>query len=90
VRHRDREFTDSGKAKGQLLKDFDAAVDMVIATIRKQKEKDWSAAYSAERSPETHNRFEIVLNCAAHAYHHVGQIIYLQKQLMLGAAGTAA
>src|SRR5712691_7747109 len=84
IRHRDREFSDSGQSKAQLLKDFDAAIDMVVATVGKQSDTDWSAAYSAERSPDTHNRFAIVLNCAAHAYHHVGQIIYLQKQLTLG------
>jgi uncharacterized damage-inducible protein DinB len=90
IRHRDQEFTDRGKSKQQLLKDFDSALEMVVATIQKQSLGDWSAAYSAVGSPETKNRFEILLNCAAHAYHHVGQIIYLEKQLQLKAAGSAA
>ena len=90
IRHRDQEFTDRGKSKHQLLKDFDSALEMVVATIQKQSLDDWSAAYSAERSPETKNRFEILLNCAGHAYHHVGQIIYLEKQLNLNTAGSAA
>jgi uncharacterized damage-inducible protein DinB len=88
VRHRDREFTDQAKPKQQLLKDFDAAVEMVAATIQKQSANDWSADYSAERT-ETKNRFAILLNCAGHAYHHIGQIIYLEKQLQLSRAGSA-
>jgi hypothetical protein len=27
-----------------------------------------------------------LLRCAGHAYHHVGQLIYLQKELTLAAA----
>jgi uncharacterized damage-inducible protein DinB len=89
IRHRDQEFSDRGKSKQQLLKDFDSAVEMVIATIQKQSADDWSARYSAERT-ECKDRFEMLLNCAGHAYHHVGQIIYLEKQLTLKAAGTVA
>jgi uncharacterized damage-inducible protein DinB len=88
VRHRDLEFSDPGKPKEQLLRSFDQAVNMVVATVRRQSAENWSAAYSAERS-KADNRFKIVLDCAAHAYHHVGQIIYLQKQLTLPAAQSA-
>jgi uncharacterized damage-inducible protein DinB len=81
VRHRDQEFSDSGKPKPELLSAFDQAIEMVVATIGKQTDQDWSAAYSADRTEEKH-RFSIVLNCAAHAYHHVGQIIYLRRELL--------
>ncbi len=80
VRNRDREFSDSGKSKQQLLKDFSSTIDKVQETLRKQSDQDWLSAYSAVGS-EANNRFEIILHCAAHADHHVGQIIYLQKEL---------
>jgi len=63
-----------------LLRNFDAAVEMVVATIGKQEAADWSAPYSAERS-DAKDRFMIVLTCAGHLFHHVGQIIYLSKEI---------
>jgi len=89
IRHRDLEFTDSGKSKEELLKNFDRTIDMVVATIQKQSAEDWSAPYFAEREPEAKDRFTIFLRCAGHAYHHVGQIIYLQKELALDQAKSA-
>lgn len=83
VRHRDLEFTDTGKPKEQLLRDFDRVIDLVIAAAQKQSADDWAAAYTAEREPESVNRFAAFLRCAGHAYHHVGQIIYLQRELLL-------
>lgn len=82
VRQRDREFSDSGKSKQELLANFDQAIEMVIKTIKSQGPDDWSAPYSAVGS-ESEDRFSMILTCAGHAYHHVGQIIYLQKELML-------
>jgi hypothetical protein len=80
VRYRDREFSDGGKSKEELLGNFDRAIEMVIATIKNQSGEDWSAPYSAVGTQAT-DRFNMVLTCAGHAYHHVGQIIYLQKEL---------
>jgi len=28
------------------------------------------------------DRFTAILRCAGHAYHHVGQIVYLQRELL--------
>jgi uncharacterized damage-inducible protein DinB len=82
VRDRDREFNDTVKrSKQEILADFDRAISMVAATIRKQSSEDWTAAYSAEREPHSKDRFSAFFRCAAHAYHHVGQIIYLVKEL---------
>ena len=82
VRNRDREFTETSRpAKEDVLRAFDRAMQTVVETIRKQSESDWSAPYSGERSKQK-NRFAIMLNCAAHADHHVGQIIYLSKELI--------
>jgi len=81
VRNRDREFTDTAHAKkAEVLAAFDRTIAMVTDTIRKQSPEDWSLPYSAERSTDT-NRFGIMLHCAAHADHHLGQIIYLAKEL---------
>ena len=82
VRNRDLEFSDPNPMpKEELLKNFDAAVEMVVATIGRQTAADWSASYSAERS-DAKDRFMIVLNCAGHLFHHVGQVIYLSKEIV--------
>lgn len=82
VRDRDREFTEQQqKSKAEVLAAFDQAMDMVVATLRNQKPADWLKSYSAEREPEAKERFHIFLRCAGHAYHHVGQIIYLARGL---------
>jgi len=82
IRNRDREFTETEKpAKTNVLKAFDQTIAMVVATIRAQNPEDWMAAYSADREPEAAERFMIFLRCAGHAYHHVGQLIFLSKEL---------
>lgn len=82
VRDRDREFNDMTKRpKDQVLADFDRAIAMVVATVRSQSPEDWPAPFSAEREPHSKDRFTAFFRCAAHAYHHVGQIIYLSKEL---------
>ena len=82
VRHRDQEFSECGKPKDALLRDFDKALEIVLATIANQSAEDWAAAYVAEREPEAKDRFTLFLRCAGHAYHHVGQIVYLQRELL--------
>ena len=42
---------------------------------------DSPAAYSQGHDSEYKNRFAMFLDCAAHIDHHVGQIIYLSKEL---------
>jgi uncharacterized damage-inducible protein DinB len=80
VRDRDREFNETErKPKAEVLEAFDRAIAMVVDTIRRQKPEDWSVPYSAERS-EAKDRFTVFLTCAGHAYHHVGQMIYLSKE----------
>jgi hypothetical protein len=81
IRHRDLEFSDSGKPKDELLRGFDEAIATTIRAISVQSDRDWSMPYDAERADGC-TRFGQVLACAGHAYHHVGQIIYLQKELL--------
>ena len=82
VRDRDREFTEKQTpAKEAALQAFDRTIAMVVATIRKQTAADWGKAYTAEREREAADRFQIFVRCAGHAYHHVGQIVYLSREL---------
>jgi uncharacterized damage-inducible protein DinB len=82
VRDREREFTDvQPPRKEEALRAFDRTITMVVATIRKQTAEDWGKAYTAEREPEARNRMQIFIRCASHAYHHVGQMVYLTREL---------
>ena len=82
VRNRDREFSEPRKLpKAEVLRKFDEAIATVIAAIGNQTEADWTAPYTAEREPDSKNRVTLFLRCASHLYHHVGQIIYLSREL---------
>jgi Protein of unknown function (DUF1572) len=86
VRNRDLEFTDPTKhPKVEIVSRFDRTIDMVVATLEAQSATDWALPYSAELEPDAKDRFTIFLRCASHLYHHVGQINYLSRQLMLSA-----
>lgn len=87
VRNRPLEFSDASKRpKEKVLADFDAAIAMVASTVRSQSPQDWVAPYSATLEPEAHDRFTAIFRMAAHAYHHVGQIIYLARELTKSAS----
>lgn len=82
VRTRDREFTDPARrSKADVLRDLDAAVDMTLRTIARQHDEDWSAPYSGTGEPDARTRFDIFLKCAMHFYHHIGQMVYLERAL---------
>jgi len=82
VRDRAREFNEPRHlTKEQVLADFDRAIAMLAATIRQQSAEDLAKPYSAALEPEAHDRFTVFLRMAVHAYHHVGQIIYISKEL---------
>ena len=82
VRNRDLEFTDpSRKSKEELLSAFNQVMVIVQDTIAKQSSSDWMAPYSAKGFEDAGNRFTVFLRCAAHIDHHLGQVIYLCKEL---------
>ena len=82
VRDRDREFTEKQPPrKEEVLRELDRTIAMVVAAIRKQNAEDWGTAYTAEREPLAKDRFSIFLRCAGHFYHHVGQMVYLTREL---------
>jgi hypothetical protein len=77
VRDRPREFNDPNPpSKEEALNRFDEAVSMVQRTIRGQSPDEWSADYSG-LGTDAANRLEMILQCAAHMQHHIGQMIYL-------------
>ena len=82
VRNRPLEFTDTSKPpKEQVLANFDRAIDMVAATIRAQPADGFLEPYADPTEPLSNTHFAVFLRMAAHAYHHVGQIIYLAKEV---------
>jgi hypothetical protein len=81
VRDRPREFNDPNPPpKDEALQRFDDAIDMVRKTIRGQAPEDWSAEYSGAGT-DAATRLDIVVICAAHMQHHIGQMIYLSYEL---------
>lgn len=83
IRDREREFSErERKTKVEVLAAFDEAIALVTGTIRRQETEDWLLPYSAEREPDAKERLNIFLRCAGHAYHHVGQMIYLAREVM--------
>jgi len=80
-RDRPREFNDANPpSKQEALKRFDEAVTMVVATICAQSAEDWSCPYSAIGA-NAQIRLDMVLQCATHMQHHIGQMIYLVYEL---------
>jgi uncharacterized damage-inducible protein DinB len=83
VRDREREFTETQhRPKSEVLEAFDRAIDMVVDTIRKQSTASWIESYEGKGEPDARDRFTVLLRCAGHAYHHVGQIIYLNREVV--------
>ncbi|HXJ86351.1 MAG TPA: DinB family protein [Candidatus Binatia bacterium] len=80
TRDREREFTDATPpSKEETSKRLDAAVAMVMETIRAQSPTDWAKAYSAVGT-ECKTRLDIVIECVAHMQHHIGQMIYIANE----------
>ena len=89
VRDRPKEFTDTAaRPRDEVLAAFDEAIALAAMTVRAQSPKDWAAPYWAVGEEDVANRFEILLSCAAHADHHLGQMIYIRIQLGLDAGAA--
>ena len=81
VRDRPKEFSEATRpAKKEVLNNFNQAIVTVIRTIESQSAEDWSKPYAAERS-DARTRLEILLICATHLHHHIGQMMYLTFEL---------
>jgi hypothetical protein len=87
VRDRPKEFSEAARpSKDEVLRKFDEAVEMAVRTIRSQSAEEWSATYSATGA-DAQNRFEMVLQCATHLHHHIGQMMYLGFELKRTSSG---
>jgi hypothetical protein len=81
VRDRPREFNDPNPPpKEEALQRFDDAIAMVIKTVHAQSPEDWPKEYSGVGTPAK-TRLDMILQCAAHMQHHIGQMIYLGYEL---------
>ncbi|MGA2356476.1 MAG: DinB family protein [Terriglobales bacterium] len=77
IRDRPQEFSNATHpAKQEVLNNFDEAIKMVIRTTEAQSTDDWSKPYAA-KGTDACTRLEILLICATHLHHHIGQILYL-------------
>ncbi len=81
VRDRPLEFSDATRpSKVEVLQKFDQAIEMVLGAINSQSAEDWSKEYTAV-GEDTQDRFGMVLACATHLHHHIGQMMYLGFEL---------
>ena len=88
VRDRPREFNDPNPlSKEEALKRFDDAVAMVVRTIRAQSSDDWSSEYTAVGT-NAKIRLDMVMQCASHMQHHIGQMIYVGYELKRQSTAT--
>jgi len=62
------------------MKNFGEAVETVLRTIRAQAPDDWSKPFTGAGS-DAKDRFDMVLQCATHLHHHVGQLMYIAFEL---------
>ncbi|MGA8538089.1 MAG: DinB family protein [Terriglobales bacterium] len=77
VRDRPLEFSNATRpSKAEVLKKFDEAIEIVMGTINNQSADDWSKEYTATGA-DARDRLGIVLSCATHLHHHIGQMMYL-------------
>jgi hypothetical protein len=82
IREREREFTENRfQEKESVLHNLNRAIDLVIKTLKNQREDDWLQAYQATGVDDVKDRFNIYLRCAVHFHHHLGQMIYLVEEL---------
>jgi uncharacterized damage-inducible protein DinB len=87
VRNRELEFTDqSAKPKATLLKAFDDVMVIVQDAIARQSAAEWTTSYTAKGMEDAGDRFTAFLRCGAHIDHHIGQIMYLCKEIETQAA----
>ena len=81
VRDRPLEFSEAGRpSKAVVLQKFDDAIEIVFDTINCQSAEAWSREFAAA-GVDSHDRFEIALQCATHLHHHIGKMMYLGFEL---------
>ena len=82
VRDRPLEFSEATRpSKAEVLKKFDEAMEMVVRHDSQPVGGRLVGGVRGcgRRTPE--DRFDIVLQCATHLHHHIGQMMYLGFEL---------
>lgn len=82
VRDREREFTDTFKRpKAEVLNGFGDAVEMVSQALEAQTTECLVLAPHETERAGFDTRFGVLFHCISHLNHHVGQMIYLEREL---------
>jgi hypothetical protein len=82
IRERELEFAENhSEHKDEVLKELDKALVIVTDTLKAQTDLTWGAEYTAGGADDVNDRFSIYLRCAVHFHHHIGQMIYLVREL---------
>ena len=84
VRNREREFTEAFKpSKKDVLEAFDHTVEMVSGVLGTQTSENLGTVPSKTEGTHfsDHSRLGVFFHCVSHLNHHVGQMIYLEKEL---------
>ena len=82
IRDRPKEFADTAqRAKSDVLRAFDQAVDLLLSALRAQGVADWSLPLEAVGAEDVKDRLSMFVRCVAHLDHHAGQMIYICKEL---------
>ena len=84
MRNREREFTETNRPpKKDVIATFDQTIETVLETLEAQKVESLVALPADSEGTHFSNcsRFGVFLHCASHLNHHLGQMIYLEKEL---------
>lgn len=82
IRERELEFAENhSERKDEVLRKLDEAVNIVIETLKTQTNETWEEEYTAIGVDDVKDQFSIYLRGAVHFHHHIGQMIYLVKEL---------
>lgn len=81
VRDRDKEFSNAGVSRDELVAEIDATLSMVITTLETLTDEDFAKTYPIEvfGHPMTNEFF--LIHLATHLNYHLGQINYHRRLL---------
>ena len=78
-RHRDNEFETASLTRPELMTEWDAAWETVIAEVSQLTDADLNGTVTVRRQPLRID--EALHRSLAHTAYHVGQIVYLAKEM---------
>lgn len=81
VRERDKEFSDGGVSRAEMLAEIDAAKAHVVETLRKLNAEDLAKNYPIEVFGHPMTTEYFVVHLATHLNYHLGQINYHRRLL---------